>query len=277
MHLSDLSYRRFLEGTLPPSQRRALVAHLGAECDPCEQYLVGLDEADALDGAVDAALCALAPAGLGAGNDLEFDRIESRLAGRGVLAPPVPIRAARARRRLVPALAIAATLVAAGLAGLLVARQGSGHRHDDGIKGASSADAVPLRLRFLVLTPAEGGAPTIEKGVSGQEVPATASLQFQVDLGRSAEVLLARVPSGGGQDVFFRARLPAGRSAVTVSGQPAAYPLSSLAGPQRFLALASEAPIDPAEVVRAAAHAAGARPEDGPAISLDVVEVQVRP
>jgi hypothetical protein len=61
---------------------------------------------------------------------------------------------------------------------------------------------------------------------------------------------------------------------VSVAGQPAAYPLASLAGAQRFLALAGEQPIEAADVERAARGAATAGGPGQP-ISLDVVEVHV--
>jgi hypothetical protein len=166
--------------------------------------------------------------------------------------------------------AAAAALAVAGVAGLL-------HRPPapdgwDGLKG-QGLQVVPLRLRFLVIHPATGPAPEIEKGVSGQAVPAGASLQFQVELGREADVVLVRAAAGAAEP-FFHARLPAGRSVVSVAGQPAAYPLASLAGAQRFLALAGDQPIEPADVERAAR---GAATSGGPGqpISLDVVEVHV--
>jgi hypothetical protein len=144
----------------------------------------------------------------------------------------------------------------------------------DGVKGAGQG-AVPLRLRFLVLRPG-ALAPEIEKGVSGQEVPAAASLQFELELGRPAWVTLQRAGAGG-TEIFFERHLEAGRTVVMVDGRPAAYPLTSLAGPQRFMALASEGRIDPADAARASSLGAEARRGEGPAITVDVIEVQVRP
>ncbi|HET9551973.1 MAG TPA: zf-HC2 domain-containing protein [Anaeromyxobacteraceae bacterium] len=264
MHLNEATYRALLDGTLPPGEARALAEHLEGDCEACERFLSERVEGDRLDGAVDSALVALAPPGAGAGNDLEYARIE-----RTLRRPPP-------RRRLLPGLAVAATVAIAGLAGLLLARAPADRGAAwDGTKGTAS-HAIPLRLRFLVLTPGAGGPPGIEKGLSGQEVPAAASLQFQIELGRAAEVILLRADGAGNHEVFFRAHLPAGRTEVAVGGQPAAYPLATLAGSQRFLALASESPIDPADVARAARGAA-ARPDEPQPITLDQVEVKVRP
>jgi len=278
VHLTDNAYRQLLGHSLPPPLARPLAVHLRSDCEECEGFLAARPIADALDGQVDAALGTLARPGGAAGNDLEFARIMRRVAAQGRPEVRTSLRPAPAasRRRPLRALALAATVVVAGLAGLLVPRSSQGRPGWDGEKGL--AEPVPLRLRFLVLTPAAGGPPAIERGVSGQEVSSDASLQFQVELGRPAEVVLARQGAGGAQEIFLRTRLPAGRSVVAVAGQPAAYPLAALAGPQRFLVLASEAPIDPADVTRAAAAlGAAARAGDGPVISLDQVEVQVRP
>lgn len=278
MHLTDATYRPLLRATLPRPAARALAAHLSEPCAACETWLSSRPAADGLDGLVDGALVALAPldeAG-GRGHDLEFARIMARVrAPAGPVVSAAPPRPSPPGRRLAPPLAVAAALLA-GLAGLLWVKVEPRPRPWTGEKGAA-AEPVPLRLRFLVLTGGQDGAQAIERGVPGQEVPAEASLQFQVELGRPAEAILLRVGAGGTYEVFFKARLPAGRSAVSLAGRPAAYPLAALAGPQRFLALASERPIDPADVGRAAALGLGARLGEGQVISLDQVEVRVQP
>jgi hypothetical protein len=279
MHLTAPTYQQLLDGTLDRSQAQALAEHLETACETCEAFLAARDEADRLDGAVDAALVSLAAppeasqAGRdeGAGNDLEFARIQ-----RALLAPLGPGRVA-GRSSLAPRLALVAAVLLAGLTGVYLVQDRRADGRWDGEKGAP-ARAVPLRLRFLVLTPAVGGPPGLEQGVSGQSVPASASLNFQVELGRAANVLLARAGARGTPEVFLSTRLPAGRSVVSLDGRPAAYPLASLAGPQRFLALASEAPLGVADAARAASLGAAASPgEGGQVISLDVVEVQVSP
>jgi hypothetical protein len=266
MHLDAPTLQALRDQTLPTGEARALAAHLDGGCEDCERFLAGLGEADALDGLVDGALGRLARSAApaqGAGHDLEFARIMGR------------VRRPTSVRRWVTGLAIAATVALAGVSALLP-RSPAPDRWD-GMKGAAM-QPVPLRLRFLVLSPASGGSPggspALERGVSGQAVPAAASLQFQVELGREAEVVLAH-DVGGRSEPFFRARLPAGRSVVTVAGQPAAFPLARLSGPQRFLALASEQPIEPGDVARAVAGTP-APPQATQPISLDQVEVIVK-
>lgn len=270
MHLAADTSRRLTTRSMPGPEALALASHLEGPCETCEAFLAERPGVDAFDGAVDAGLLALAPpSSTSAGHDLEYARIERR------------VRGARPRSRWLPGVGIAAALAVAGVAGLLVTRP-PGQTAWDGAKGAA-AQVVPLRLRFLVVTPAVGGPPALERGLDGQEVPAAASLQFQVELGRPAFVLLARSGLGGaGAEVFLSTRLPAGRHVVTLNGQPAAYPLASLAGRQRFMALASEAPLGARDADRAArsspASGAAAEPPDGERpISVDQVDVLVRP
>lgn len=272
MHLTDDSHRGLIHRTLRGQAARALAAHLRRPCPPCETFLAGRPVADRFDGAVDAALLSRARAPAAArGNDLEYARIQRAL------------RAGSGRRRWTLGVGAAAAVLVAGLAGVLLAQPGGGPAPAawDGVKGRE-VQAIPLRLRFLVLTPAVGGPPAMERGLSGQEVPAAASLQFQVELGRPAHLLLARVGRGGAPEIFLTTRLDAGRHVVAVEGRPAAYPLAALAGPQRFLALASEARLGPGDAARAAqatqaGSPAAASRDDGTPISLDQVEVRVRP
>ncbi len=271
MHLSERSYLLLLQGSLPPVEARLLVSHLEEGCAFCEEFLASRPAADAVDGLVDEALGALVPAG-DRGNDLQFARIERRVR-EGVAGP---------RRRPLALVqgAIAAALLAAGLAGLFLPRSGSDRPAWDGEKGVVSR-AVPVRLRFVVVAPSPHGPPALEKGVSGEPVAAAASLQFEVESGRAAQVALVRVGAAGAPEVVWSQRVGEGRSTVTVDGRPAAYPLAGLAGPQRFVLLASEERLDGDRIVRAAsslAPPARVRADlpglDG--LSLDVVEVEVR-
>lgn len=270
-HLTERTYDLLLQGSLPPEDARTLARHLEEACAVCEEFLASHPTADAADGLVERALDALVPAG-GRGSDLEFARIERRLRGDG----PAP---RREPRRIAPA-AVAAAVLAAGLAGLVAPRTASERPAWDGWKGAP-APIVPVRLRFIVVRPGDGGAPSLEKGVPGQVVPAAASLQFEIEAGRPAHAALVRVSSRGAPEPFWSERIGEGRSAVTLAGRPAAYPLAGLGGPQRFALLASDEPLDAGRVARAAAalappaRMAAALPAlEG--LSLDIVEVWVR-
>lgn len=271
-HLTDATYRRLLEGSLPPDEAARLARHLEGDCAECEAFLASREAVDGLDGQVDRALAALARPAAGRGNDLELARIERRL--REMEHPP-----RRSSRSVPVALAAAATILVAGVAGLLVSRSDPRRPAWTGEKGAG-AHAVPVRLRFLVLAPDARGA-EIEKGISGQTVSASSSLEFEIETGRAADVAIGRVPQHGNPDFFWHERVGAGRTQVTVRGRPAAYPLIDALGAQRFVVVASEDPLDDARLARvASALAPPARiAPDVPGLdglSFDAVEVEVR-
>jgi hypothetical protein len=268
MHLDAKTCTALLDGTLAPNEARALFAHLGGDCEQCESFLASQMNADALDGALDAAIARELPAIAGAGNDLEFARIARRVRG------PRPWS-----RRILFSSVIAASLLVAGVAGLgAVGARGSHGQHPgwDGTKGLA-ARPIPVRLRFLEMAPDR----RIEKGISGEAVDAEASLLFEVEAARAAFAVIARVAPDGAAELIWRQRIEAGRTQVAVGGKPAAYPLSGLHGAQRFILVASDASLDDLRVLdagRALAPPAGIGADD-PALdglSIDVVELSVR-
>ncbi|GEJ56422.1 hypothetical protein [Anaeromyxobacter diazotrophicus] len=264
-HLDRDTYRRLRAGALEPARARALAEHLERSCDACEAFLAALPP-DALDGAVDAALGALAPAPAEeAGGDLEFARVRRALGGRWRPGPA----------RLV-AIAAAVALVAG--VGVQVARLRAVHdRAWSGEKGAPFG--VPARLRFAVVEGA-GEAPRLERGRSGAVLPQAARLAFRAEVG--GPTFLALVHAGGGElEVVWRGRAErAGALDLAEGGRAAAFPLQGLAGAQRFSLVASARPLADAELAAAARAAA----EPGPAmaavpgepLSVDAVEVTVR-
>lgn len=283
MHLTNDLLHGLLDQSLPPPEALRLASHLRADCETCESFLASRPGADRFDGPVDLVLVRLASPGVvGQGNDLEFARIRRQLRGApapapSLAGPPAP-RPGRALRTGLP---VAAAVLVAGLAGYGLGRAPGRPETPavatgwDGEKGAG-VRAVPLRLRFLVLTPAVGGPPAVEKGLPGQAVSAASSLQFQVELGRPATVLLAR-GGGGAPEVFFQAQLAAGTHLVSLGAEPAAFPLGGLAGRQRFLAVAAEGPLAAGDLARALTAGAAAASDGAQQVSLDVVEVEVRP
>jgi hypothetical protein len=266
MHLDPERLAALQAGALPPDEECALLAHLEAGCKRCERSLAQLN-VNALDGIADAAIARALPANSGAGNDLEFARIL-----RAVGARP-----SRPRRQLLAG-ALAASLVIAGVAGLVAGRLRPTNEPPawDGAKGAATRP-VPVRLRFLEVD-ADG---RMAKGISGERVRFTSSLLFEVEAVRPAMAGIARVSPAGNVEVIWRRRVAAGRTQVTLDGRPAAYPLAALSGPHRFVLVASEAGLDDARLEGAAATLAPPRPPSGdsPALdglSLDLIDVFVR-
>lgn len=271
MHLDRPTYAGLLAGTLPPEEARALADHLSRDCEECERFLAELQEADALDGRIDAAIAAALPFRPMPPNDLEFARIEERL------RDPRASHRARHRPFLVPA-AIAASILVAGLAGLLLQRKPASHSFAawDGVKGS---EARPLRVRLRIARLDASGEPV--RGQPGETLDRGAKLLFELELDRAADVALARATPNGEVEVVWRNRVAGGRTIVTQAGRAAAYPLGALAGTQRFVAVAAEGGLDAARLSRATAAfaAPGLVSPDSPALSglsVDFVEITVR-
>jgi hypothetical protein len=269
-HIDLETYTLLRSGELAPAEARAIAEHLDGPCDVCEAFLAGSIEADALDGDVDAALGALAPAAEAErGNDMEFARIRRAVK----TARPAP-----ARRWTGYAMAAAAMLLVGGVS-LTVMRSGPTQAPWDGDKGRGQLQPVPARLRFAVVGQGRE-SPQIDRGQSGAVVPQDASLAFRVELGRPAYVALLRIGAGESEVVWRHHADRAGTVDVSEQGRPAAYPLRGLAGTQHFALVASERPIadeDLAAAARAATGASAAR--DDPRVhvmTLDVVQVTVR-
>lgn len=110
---------------------------------------------------------------------------------------------------------------------------------------------------------------------------AASSLIFEVEASRAADLALARVSPGGGAEILWRRRVAAGPTPVTIDGRPAAYPLSEFVGPQRFVLIASEEPLDDARAHGAAAalappHGLASDAPELDGLSIDVVDLSVR-
>lgn len=262
MHLDPRTYAGLLDGTLPPAEARALAEHLAGDCETCERFLAGRDRADALDGLGDAAIDLAFPPPRLEDDELAFARLQRRLR-------PAP----RGRRWILASAAIAATLLVTAVAGTLTHRAGSPPAEAwDGVKG-SGQGAAEVRLRFVRLAP--GGA-TVQGG-SGEQVAPSASLLFEVESDRSAEVVLARVAPDGSAELLWRQRVAAGRTVVGSGGRAAAYRVSGLSGRQRFVVVAGDG-LDPARAEQAVkAVAAGDVGAGTPgALVYDAVDVVVR-
>ena len=266
-HVDDRTYSRLLDGSLDPGEARAFGRHLLAPCDACEA-VIGNAPADALDGRVDAALTALAPVRAHeAGNDLEWQRIARRI--QATTRPRRPVR---------QLLAIAAVFTAIAGASLAVHSTREAGVRWDGVKGAAPARQW-ARLRFAVVRGGAEGRSRIAKGVTGERVAPRDRLQFQVELGRAAEVALVRVGEGEAPELIFLERLGAGTTTLSMGAEPAAVALDGLWGRQRFAVVAGPPPLDPVRAVAAAAALGGASAPGAAAsegVAVDAVEVDVR-
>lgn len=276
MHLTNDSLRRLVSGTADPAEARALAAHLAQDCPRCEALLEAQPPGP-LDALADHALTALPPPRPEEeGNDLEFARIQRSLRAA---------TAARPRRlaRWAPLAAAAGVLLAVG--GLVELTSQRGREPEwDGMKGVTSAAprAVPLRLSAVAVAHDASGTPKVWKVASGDSVPADAALELRIEVGGAADVAIARVGVDGTVDAFWHERVgTAGTLQITIDGRPAAYPLASLSGPQRFVVLASPGALAPQQIAAAArslapraASSSGGPPLEG--LSVDVLGVTVR-
>ncbi len=261
-HVDERSYAQLLDGSLDPVEARAIRRHLLEPCAACEA-VIGNAPVDGLDARVDAALAAFAPVRAHeAGNDVEWQRIVRKT--RAAKAPRGHVR---------QALAIAAVLTAVAGASIAFHSVRDAGATWDGVKAAAPARPW-ARLRFAVVRAGDGGS-RIAKGVTGERVAARDRLQFQVDLGRAAEVALVRVGEGESPELLFLDRLGAGTTTLSMGTAPAAVALDGLSGRQRFAVVAGPPPLDPTRAAAAgAASAGGADAPEG--LAIDAVEVFVR-
>lgn len=265
MHLDAKKYEALLAGTLSPSEARSLAQHLSGDCDICEQFLASREAADDLDGRADAAILRAAPAAPRPENELEFARIQRILRSER-----------RGKGRLLAVGAVAASLVAIAVAGLVTRHVGSTPDESwDGVKGAG-ATAPAVHLRFARLQP--GGEP--QKGINGETVDRGATLMFEVESNRAANVALARLAPDGAVELLWSQHVGSGRTVLGAQGKTAAYPLAAEGGRQRFVLVGAFGALDGQLVERAVRTLAAGTGGDGARVpkplSYDMVVVNVR-
>lgn len=263
MHLDPERYALLVGGTLPPEEARALAEHLSGDCEICERFLADAP-ADGLDGRGDAAIAGAFPPPTVPGGELEFARIRRRLRAHGL------------GRHVAPA-AIAASLLLAGVAGLLAPRhppQSPQVAAWDGLKG-TAAPRVGVRLRAVRLDAAGGATPLRD----GEPAAEGARLLFEVEADRGADVALVHLGAGGAE-VLWRRRIAAGRTVVTTDDRAAAWTVAGPPGAQRFALVAAPEGFDDDALARATAVLSAPEAPAGDAapagISADVLEIRVR-
>ncbi len=236
---------------------KALAAHLRAGCDVCEETLAALQTADGLDGDTDRRLLAVTPPTV-ARDDLAFERVmrqvrvEAQARGEGASYRP-----ARSGRAL--PLSIAAALVFGGMTILTLKTAPQRTSHYEGIKGG--ADVPEIALSFAVT--GDGGE--LVRGAPGATYSEKNAVMIRYDLTSPAFVMLLRVTPDEGLDVLAQpGRLGPGRHDLTVNDMPAGVSLDKAVGRNRFLAVASTAPLTAERVAELA------RSLDGNAAVSDV-------
>lgn len=213
-----------------------LAAHLRAGCDVCEEILAGLHHVDGLDGETDRWLLAVAPP-TASRDDLAFERVmrrvrlEAQAQGESGSA-----YAPRRHGRAIP-LSIAAALVLGGMT-ILTLKTAPQPSHYEGIKGGSTVPEIALS--FAVTGP-EGD---LERGAPGATYAEDQAVMIRYQLSSPAFVMLLRITPNDGLEVLAQpGRLGAGRHDLTVNDMPAGVSLEKAIGRNRFLAVASNAPL----------------------------------
>ncbi len=271
-HLRRESWEKVLRGE-PVDSGDALAPHLASSCEVCEQRLAETPGADGLDGDVDRALLSLSrrppmvPSTASFERVLRRMRLDSRAGARGALALP-PLRPGMA----LP-LSLAGLLALAGLSALMLQRVPPPRS----VAGAERGGALEIELAFSA---SAGGQAEPVAGRSGANVSEGHELSLQYLLARPAFVALVRVlPDGHAEVLAQPGRMGSGRHDLAINDARMRVSLRGALGPNRFVALASEAPLG-GSALRIALEALerGAVPPGlGSSIAMDEFEVAVSP
>ncbi|MGC4113342.1 MAG: hypothetical protein QM765_01430 [Myxococcales bacterium] len=231
---------------------KALAAHLACDCPVCEGFLMGLQATDGLDGDVERALVgAIEPTPLK--TDVVFEQAMRSLALQLRVSGAAPLGSARPQPAKGPPLSVAAVLAVLGLGVLALQRGPAQAPHQASAKPAVSLD-------FSVAERGKGGSG--EKGTPGSKVGQDHVIYLRYELASASFVTLLRLWPDGTVEVLAQAgRVGPGPHVLTVNGSPAGVSLQGFQGRNRFIAVASPAPVAPESLVALFT----AFPEDAPA------------
>ncbi|MBI5543691.1 MAG: sigma-70 family RNA polymerase sigma factor [Deltaproteobacteria bacterium] len=269
VHLDAEAWGHLMRGSRFPGEA-ALAAHLSAGCPACERFLVRLQGVDGLDGEVDSALVAVAPL-RPARNDSEFElamrRLHLDLRVSGLAMADV----GRHRPSKALPLALAGALAFAGL-GVLTLQRLPRREH------RASPGPPEVALSFSVVS--RGMArDTGEQGRAGATYQEQRLVFLRYDVSVPAFVTLLRLgPMGRAEVLSQQGRVGSGTHALRVNGEPVGVSLHGFVGRNRFIAVASDAPLS-AESLRALLSAipeSGARASstlDGAGVAVFEIEV----
>lgn len=270
-HLRREHWEKILRGERVEPEE-ALAPHLASRCEVCEQRLAEAPGADGLDGDVDRALLSLSrrpplvPSGASFERVLRRMRLDSRAGARGVLALP-PLRPGMA----LP-LSLAGLLALAGLSALMLQRVPPS-------RAASPERAKALEIDLVFRSAAAGRSEAVP-GRSGASLSQDQELLLEYQPNRAAFVTLVRVRPDGRAEVLAQPGwVSASPHELSVNEARMRFSLRGAGGVNRFVALATEAPLVGAHL-RLALEALerGAAPQGlASSAALDEFEVAVSP
>ncbi|MDR0966207.1 MAG: sigma-70 family RNA polymerase sigma factor [Myxococcales bacterium] len=258
-HLTTELYEAILRGE-PVDHADRLSAHLRAGCPDCEALLCHRPSTDALDGVLAAILFAQSRPKRGRHRDLAmFQRILRRLKIGARLNGELPgLSTVLGNRRDVIPL-IAAGLL--GLAGLTLFALRATPSFQATLDESAQRD---LELAFHLAEPpalgdeasdgdgdgdSEDDALAPIEGIPGQSTPSSRQLLLSYRLLRSRFVAITRIrPDDSLELLELPGRRSPGKHHLSIKGVPARLLLRDAVGRNRFAVLASERPIDAAEL-----------------------------
>jgi len=217
---------------------RGLQAHLESGCPVCEAFLAGLQGTDGLDGDVERALLGPARAPAHARTDAVFEQAMRSLALHlRVIGATTPGAARRLQPSKGPPLTFAAVLALLGLS--LLALHQRGPRAEQRLASVRPA----IALDFTVAERGQGKGER-EPGSPGARYPQDRLVFLSYELASPSFVTLLRIGPQGEVEVLSQpGRVGPGRHVLSVNGSPAGVSLQGFAGRNRFVAVASPAPL----------------------------------
>lgn len=238
-HLDAGTWNHILRGERFRGEN-ALSQHLKSSCPVCEAFLMGLQGTDGLDGDVERVLVGeyeVVPLR----SDVVFEQAMRSLALHLRVSGAAPPGSSRPQPAKGPPLAMAGALAILGLG--VFALQHSPRQ------GAHQASAKPaIALDFSVSE--RGKAGSAEKGSAGAAYGEDHVVYLRYELASAAFVTLLRIRPDGTVEVLSQAgRVGIGPHALTVNGSPAGVSLQGFRGRNRFVAVASPAPVAPEALV----------------------------
>ncbi|NOY26307.1 MAG: DUF4384 domain-containing protein [Oligoflexia bacterium] len=244
-HLDSASLQALFEGDLSAARARALLGHLEAGCEQCQDLLDS--EGPSLD-----TLLRLVQAELAAPVSPPVDLWQG-IAARQQPSATQPRPASRHRRWAVWGTVLA---MAAGLSLVILPRLPGPDDTQPGVKGSGAVLAPTVALRVVVGRVTDAGFDLDRRVSEGDQIRPDQTLLFELSVNRSAARYLFFV-DGEDQATLLSPTaapqvMPAGATRVSDAGQWVALTVDDLVGPLTLVAVAGPVVENPdAQVVNA--------------------------